>query len=211
MGDQPTLLIAGLGRCGTTMLMTMLDAGGFPVTGPRPNYEDARRFGPLRADMEWLAEQSGRAVKLIDPLRYKITSASFPVPPVILLMERRNSEQARSQVKLLTALGEYRNPQRQVVKAMQRSIARDTPLLRAQMGKLTDNVFRVRFEDVLSVPATVAKALAAISRRKFGLDFDIRAARDAVIKRDAACASDLRIENIVLPEIARELAARDAA
>ncbi|WP_243698728.1 sulfotransferase [Paracoccus alkanivorans] len=28
MTDLPVLFVAGLGRCGTTMAMTMLDAGG---------------------------------------------------------------------------------------------------------------------------------------------------------------------------------------
>lgn len=31
MTDRPILLVAGLGRCGTTMMMTMLDAGGYAI------------------------------------------------------------------------------------------------------------------------------------------------------------------------------------
>ena len=28
---KPVLFVAGFGRCGTTLIMTMLDRGGFPV------------------------------------------------------------------------------------------------------------------------------------------------------------------------------------
>lgn len=208
MNDRPILLVAGLGRCGTTMMMTMLDAGGFPVTGPRPSYEPSERWCLGRPDPDWIAAQGGKAVKWIDPTNYRAGMRSLlPAEPVIILMERNPREQARSQVKLLADLV---RPDRHIVKAMERSIRRDTPLVRAQMRSL-GTVYLFRFEDVLKAPLMVANQLQGIIAHHFGGVFDSGVAARAVIPRQPSCAPDLWMENVVLPEIASELDARDAA
>lgn len=77
-----------------------LDAGGFPVTGPRPSYEPSERWCLGRPDPDWIAAQGGKAVKWIDPTNYRAGMRSLlPAEPVIILMERNPREQARSQIK----------------------------------------------------------------------------------------------------------------
>lgn len=45
---KSTLIVAGLGRCGTTAVMRELDAAGFPVIGGAPNYEhEIDPLGPV--------------------------------------------------------------------------------------------------------------------------------------------------------------------
>ena len=36
---RPTVFVCGHGRCGSSMVMQMLDAGGFPCFGEYPAYE----------------------------------------------------------------------------------------------------------------------------------------------------------------------------
>lgn len=206
---QPALLVAGLGRCGTTMTMTMLDAGGFPVTGPRPSYEISETFRADGFDRAWLRSQRGCAVKLIDPTRYALRESDFGAPPVFILMERRPAQQARSQVKLLNA-GMGGILARDTEKAMRRSIEQDGPRLRAKLGHL-GFVYRLQFEKVLADPTSAALRLARIVHRHWGLRFDADAARDAVISRDPRCLPDLWMEAVVLPAIAQQLDRRDAA
>lgn len=206
---DPVLLVAGLGRCGTTMLMTMLDAGGFPVAGPRPAYELSERFWAGGFDRAWLSAQRGCAVKLIDPSRYVLRDSDFSAPPVTILMERRAAQQSRSQVKLLNigldgALG------RKTERALRRSIEADSPRLRAKMGHL-GFVYRVQFEKVLADPASAADRLARIVRHHWGRSLNTSGASAAVIARDPRCLPDLTMEAAVLPAIARDLDARDAA
>ena len=208
--NTAVLLVAGLGRCGTTMMMTMLDAGGFPVTGPRPSYELTERFSPTRADKPWLAAQGGNAVKLLDPTRYGLRESDFTTPPVVILMERRASQQARSQVKLLNSTSNQVLIPRAAEKLMRRSIERDTPRLRAQMGHL-GFVYRLQFETVLADPASVAIRLARIVHHHFKRGFDHLTAADAVLPRDPKCLPDLWMENAVLPSIAHELDRRGVA
>lgn len=208
MADRPILLVVGLGRCGTTMMMTMLDAGGFPVSGPRPSYEPSEQWQLGRPDPDWIAAQGGKAVKWIGPTNYRAGMRNLlPTEPVIILMERDPREQARSQVKLLS---DQIGTDRHVVKAMERSIKRDTPLVRAQMRSL-GTVYPFRFEDVLKAPLVVASQLRGIVDNHFGALFDSGVAAQAVIPRPPSCAVDFWMENVVLPQIAAELDARDAA
>jgi hypothetical protein len=79
MGSSPTFVtvVSGVPRSGTSMLMQMLRAGGFPVLtdgfrepdshNPRGylEFEPARR---LRRDTSWVGAAEGRAVKVVHAL-----------------------------------------------------------------------------------------------------------------------------------------------
>lgn len=208
MGDQPILFVAGLGRCGTTLLMTMLDAGGFPVAGPRPSYEPTERWAAGRPDMDWLRAQQGRAVKWIDPTRHFTLPGRLPARPVIILLTRDAREQARSQIKLLSfSVG----PQpRLAVKAMERSIRRETPIMRAQL-QASAIVYRFQFEEVLQSPHAVASQLRQIVGEHFGRDFDAAWAAHVVLPRPPGCLEGLWMEEAVLPGIGLDLEQRATA
>lgn len=205
MADHPTLFVAGLGRCGTTMMMTMLDAGGFPVTGPRPSYEPGDRWSNGAPDCAWIAAQGGKAVKWIDPTRCLTLPSLLDTRPVAILMERNLREQARSQIKMLgpsvQTLG------RRGEKAMERSIKRDTPIVRAKLST-SCHLYRFQFEEVLLFPSRVAMMVQAIIARHFAAPFDTKAAASVVIDRHHSCATDLAMENSILPLIAQGLEAR---
>ncbi|MCB6178601.1 hypothetical protein LHP98_10720, partial [Rhodobacter sp. Har01] len=59
--------VAGFGRCGTSLACAMLAAGGLPVAGVAPVFED-HRFSPRRTDPAWRLAQTGRVVKWVCPL-----------------------------------------------------------------------------------------------------------------------------------------------
>lgn len=198
----PVLFVAGLGRCGTTLAMTMLDAGGFAVTGPRPSYELPERWRGLRPDMDWLNNQGGRAVKWIDPTRCPTLLGRLPIPAVVLLMVRSPREQARSQVKLIA--GEGVTPSRRAEKVMERSIRRDTPIMRAQMRHRA-HVYDFHFEEVLAAPLAAACRMRDILDHHFGSLFDVGTAAQVVINRAPECQPHMTMETMIQPLIAAEL------
>lgn len=203
----PVLFVAGLGRCGTTMMMTMLDAGGFPVTGPRPAYELSERWRGMRPDLDWLRTQGGRAVKWLDPLRYPTLLGRLSPSPVVILMTRNARDQARSQVKLIemttpTMLG------RRAEKAMERSIRQDLPVTRALVRHGAATVHEFRFEDVLAAPLAAASRLGELVSEHFGALFDPGDAARFVIRRHPPCLPHMNMEATVLPAIAAALEAR---
>ena len=74
-------IVSGLPRSGTSLLMQMLDAGGYPVLcdderhadedNPRGYFE----YTPVRRleqDNRWLADAEGKALKVVSPLLYHL-------------------------------------------------------------------------------------------------------------------------------------------
>lgn len=207
MADQPILFVAGLGRCGTTMVMTMLDAGGFPVSGPRPAYEPYERWVDGRPDMTWLHQQAGRAVKWIDPTRHLSLPGRLPVRPVVILLTRNAVQQAASQCKLIKGDWAHINFGRHGVRAMARSIRRDVPVMRAMLRRRA-HVHEWAFEDFLQNPWWGARALSRLVGEHFNADLNAESACGVVVDRLPGCLPDMRIEQFVLPKIAAGLGAQ---
>jgi len=190
---DPILFVAGFGRCGTTMMMNMLDQGGFPVAGPRPAFEVAQMV-PGRVDLDWVHAQAGKAVKWIDPLNARIRRNDLPVAPVIIHMGRDFGEMARSQVKLLGSLvTDSRNTRR----AFKKDIEAKAPKLAATLNA-TGSVYHMTFEWVLHETEAAAQKLAGIIATEFGRVFDARTAATVPLQRSPLCAPDLSIEEAMI-------------
>jgi len=105
------VVVSGLPRSGTSLLMAMLQAGGVPLLtdGQRaPDTDNPRGYfefeavKALRTDAAWLAEARGKAVKIVAPL-------VFQLPPAlacrILFLERDLDEVVASQTAMLARKG----------------------------------------------------------------------------------------------------------
>lgn len=119
MRERPcgrTVIVSGVPRSGTSLMMQMLEAGGLPILSdaarapdadnPRGYYEfePAKRIGRDRA---WLERARGGAVKLAHShLRELPRDRSFRV----ILMRRRLEEVVRSQAAMLARRGEPEGP-----------------------------------------------------------------------------------------------------
>lgn len=191
MTARPILFVAGLGRCGTTMVMTMLDRGRFPVSGPRPAYE-VDEMAPCRVNVAWVRDQSGRAVKWVDPLKATISRNDLPTGPVVLHLRRSAREMAASQVKLLASTYGVVNDRR-TRRLFERDIQHVTPTLGARLETL-GTVYSMDFEEILAHPITAANRMAVIIARHFGTVFDVDAAASVPLPRSPLCAPDLSIE-----------------
>lgn len=106
MKDE-VIVVAGLPRSGTSMMMKMLDAGGLPVMtddirtpdedNPRGYYEFEAVKG-IQGDTSWLQNARGRAVKMVSALlRYLPADYSYKV----IFMQREMHEILASQRKML--------------------------------------------------------------------------------------------------------------
>lgn len=106
-----TIIVSGLPRSGTSLVMAMLQAGGIPlftdsrrpadVSNPRGyfEYEPVKR---LTADAPWLAATAGQAVKIVIPLVRRLPP-DFPCD--VLLVERALPEILASQAAMLALRG----------------------------------------------------------------------------------------------------------
>lgn len=110
--EQSIVVVTGLPRSGTSLMMRMLEQGGMSVLvdEQRPADEDNPlgyyEYGParaLQADASWLLGAEGRAVKLVSLL-----VGELPKGPryQVLLMRRALGEVLASQRKMLLRLGQ---------------------------------------------------------------------------------------------------------
>jgi len=108
-GD-PIILVSGLPRSGTSMMMKMLEAGGLPIMAdhlrtpdednPKGYYEYERVKGLDKADQnkDWLKEARGRVIKIISFLLPELPDKNFYQ---IIFMHRQLDEVLASQNKML--------------------------------------------------------------------------------------------------------------
>lgn len=106
------IVVSGLPRSGTSMMMKMLDAAGIPVLTDeireadednlRGYYEDERAKS-LHKDNTWIKEAEGKVVKVIS---YQLPNLPPDHQYMILFMERRIEEVLSSQRKMIERRGE---------------------------------------------------------------------------------------------------------
>lgn len=180
--DRPAVGVCGFGRCGSSMAMAMLAAGGLPPaanTGP-PSYElpNIQRAYDIPL--------AGRSVKLLDAvLRFGVPDA--PAWRFVWL-DRDPVEQAKSTLKLMAAVdgGEFAPD---AVDLLVRSFEADRP---RALGRLRQHgeVLVLQYERVLASPRKAAKLL----RREVFPDLDVETAAAVVHDRTGRCRVDLAVE-----------------
>ena len=174
--DGKITLVCGFGRCGTSLVMRMLDAGGLPPfeSGP-PAYEN-----PANTDLFWLRQAVGHAVKILDPLK-------FQLPPEwpwrFIWIDRDPKQQARSQIKFLSQFFQDVPSDRATLRRLGGGMRRDRGPALAMLRRLGgEQPLILAFEDILTDPAAAAARLSAFCG---GLDAARMAAQ--VLQRPTDC------------------------
>src|SRR6266498_2236117 len=110
---RPIVLVSGLPRSGTSMLMQMLEKGGMPIvtdqvrTADEDNpkgYHELERIKELdkTADKSWLKQYRGQVIKTIS---FLLQDLPLDLNYQVLFMRRNLEEVLRSQNKMLERNG----------------------------------------------------------------------------------------------------------
>lgn len=112
MGREKIVIVSGLPRSGTSMMMRMLEAGGLEVltdhvrTPDQDNpggYHEFERVKQIESDQSWLEDARGKAVKIMSHLL-------FHLPPdygySVVFMRRKMDELLASRRKMMERQGE---------------------------------------------------------------------------------------------------------
>src|SRR6266852_5242736 len=105
------IVVSGLPRSGTSLMMQMLDKGGVEVvtdnirtadTDNPKGYYEYEMVKKIKKDASWLPATRGKAFKMVSQLLYDLpVTENFR----IIFMERDLDETLRSQEKMLERLG----------------------------------------------------------------------------------------------------------
>lgn len=181
----PAVAVCGFGRCGSTMAMSMLVAGGCPPgNADRPPYEG-------NVEELYGRHLGGTCIKLLDRDATVRVLAGPTRAWRFVWLDRDPHEQAKSYVKFLTAMAPITGirPNMQAVERLAASYGRDRP---AMLGILRSfgPVLVLDYERVLAQPRKTAKLL----RREVWPSLEVESAAAVVHTRDGKCRPDLATE-----------------
>jgi predicted AlkP superfamily phosphohydrolase/phosphomutase/tetratricopeptide (TPR) repeat protein len=183
--SKTVIIVSGLPRSGTSMMMQMLDAGGIPPltdglrkpdeSNPR-GYFEYEKAKQLRRDASWLPEARGKAVKIIAQLLPSLPSLK-DIDYFVIFMERNIEAVALSQREMLHRQGKVGAtlPDQRLKHIFSRQL-RQTKLTLAIRKIL---VIFVDYDRTLKDPTDTIKRLKAI----FGPHLDEKRMTEAVDPR----------------------------
>jgi len=163
---EPIVLVSGLPRSGTSMLMKMLDAGGLPVvtdglrTADEDNpkgYFEVERVKKLaeESDRTWLAAARGKGIKVIS---YLLRSLPAELNYKVVFIRRDLDEVLASQRKMLARRGETDDtPAERMRELFEGDLWRVRYLLAHDPRFET---LEVAYTDILARPADQARRIA---------------------------------------------------
>jgi len=198
--EPPALLVAGLGRCGTSLLMQMLDAAGVPCVGEFPDYE-VPELNHAEPPLAWLEVQRGKAMKVLNPHLTRIPP-EFEAP--VIWLDRNSREQAKSQIKFAASMmGDLLVTQSHVSR-WHHSLREERREALAALGDRPRLI--IRFEQLIQEPFLISCHIAAFLgpwRVAVGWRRPLRPHELAGAvrpRRSAACAPDLAMELALVAE-----------
>lgn len=143
-----TLIVCGHGRCGTSLVMQMLNEGGFATTGEHPAFE-VMEYQEGDANLPL-----NKAVKIIDPHRIKIKKGNYKW----IWINRDHKQQAKSMVKFLAGFAGLNLPN-SAWKDIASSYRQDTKDCVKKIKILGGKALILNFEDILKFPIENAKCI----------------------------------------------------
>ncbi len=158
------IIVSGLPRSGTSLMMQMLDNGGLEVVtdnirtpdtdNPRGYYE-YEQVKKIKQDKTWLPATRGKVIKMVSQLLYDL-------PPneryKIVFMERSLDEVLRSQEKMLARLGRPAAPRDEIERAFKAHLER----LRGWLAQQSNmELLYISYNELMAAPEVHAERLKA--------------------------------------------------
>jgi hypothetical protein len=154
------IIVSGLPRSGTSLMMQMLDNGGVPVvtdmirsadTDNPKGYYEFEQVKTIKRDTSWLPGLRGKAVKMVSQLLYDLPAGESYR---IIFMERDLDETLLSQEKMLARLGRPTAPRESMKQAYTLHLERLHEWLPQRENW---SVLRVSYNDLLEQPRDLAE------------------------------------------------------
>jgi hypothetical protein len=167
------IVVSGLPRSGTSLMMQMLDNGGLEVVtdniripdtdNPRGYYE-FEQVKKIKQDASWLPGTRGKAFKMVSQLLYDLPATE---QYRIIFMERDLDEVLASQEKMLARLGRTAAPRDQ----MKRSFGMHLDKLHQWLPRQANlEVLRVGYKELVQRPHEEAQRVNQFLGGKANVD-----------------------------------------
>ncbi len=162
--EDEIIIVSGLPRSGTSLMMQMLDRGGVPVVtdsirtadtdNPRGYYE-LEKVKKIKDDASWLPAMQGKAFKMVSQLLYELPSSQRYR---VIFMQRDLDEMIASQEKMLARLGKPAAPADQIRRLFAQHLERVHAWL---AGQRHFAVLYITYRDLVERPRDESARIAA--------------------------------------------------
>jgi hypothetical protein len=190
------IVVSGLPRSGTSLMMQMLDQGGIEIVtdglraadtdNPRGYYE-LEAVKKIKQDASWLPKARGKAFKMVSQLLYDLPAGESYR---IIFMERDVQEMLESQEKMLRRLGREPAPREQIKRAYTLHLEKLHAWLH---GRANLAILRVNYNALVQQPLEEAERVAGFLAGRVDAMSMVRAVdaglyrnRQAVVGRSGA-------------------------
>ena len=193
--QEPIIVVSGLPRSGTSMMMRMLQAGGLEVLtdnlreadedNPKGYFEFERVKQLDKGDLEWLPKARGKVVKVISALlEHLLAQYNYRV----LFMHRHMKEILASQQKMLLHRGESpkKTSDERMAELFQRHLRKVSSWLAEQENTV---VLDVSYNEALADPLHHSERINQFLGNRLDVNAMI-AAVDATLYRNRSRATD---------------------
>jgi hypothetical protein len=176
--DSEIIIVSGLPRSGTSLMMQMLDQGGIEVVtdnirtadtdNPRGYYE-YEQVKKIKENVSWLPATRGKAFKMVSQLLYDLPAGERYR---IIFMERDFDEMLISQEKMLKRLSRPAAPRDQIKRAYTIHLEK----LRAWLAEQKNlAILWVSYNDLVEQPVEQAQRVSAFLDGKTKADEMVKA------------------------------------
>ena len=187
---EPIMIVSGLPRSGTSMMMRILNAGGVEVV--TDNLREADEDNPLgyfelesvksiHEDHSWLDEAHGRALKMVSMLLYKL-------PPEhayrVIFMRRDIDEILASQRAMLQRKGESANFDAGEMKSL--FLKHLDEVLHWAARQPNFSVLEISYRSVIEDPQTVALQIGGFLGKSLDMEAMVGVVNPALYRQRAA-------------------------
>lgn len=163
---EPVVIVSGLPRSGTSMMMKMLEAGGLPiltdqirtadVDNPKGYYEYERvKDLEKETDKSWIRQGRGKVLKVISWLLKDLPDDNFYQ---VILMRRDLQEVIASQNKMIANRGETDGTDDKLMVEAYLNHLASVRILSRKRANI--EMIEVRYDLAVQSPADVARAVA---------------------------------------------------
>jgi hypothetical protein len=190
--ESEIIIVSGLPRSGTSLMMQMLDLGGVEVVtdnirtadtdNPRGYYE-FETVKTIKRDKSWLPQTRGKAFKMISQLLYDLPASENYR---IIFMERHFEEMLGSQEKMLQRLNRPGAPAEDIKRAYTVHLERLRDWLRQQKNMA---VLYVSYNDLVEQPAEQAKRVSQFLDGKVNVEGMVKAVDPSLYRNRKTTAS----------------------
>ncbi len=153
--DAEIIVVSGLPRSGTSLMMQMLASGGAeavtdnvrtPDTDNPRGYYELEKVKKIKEDASWLPETRGKVFKMVSQLLFDLPSSEHYK---IIFMERDLDEMLTSQETMLQRRARPSAPREDIKRAFQKHLERVNEWLAEQTHM---DVLYVKYSDLIKAP-----------------------------------------------------------